>query len=397
MKGVYVNRLDFLNVELQRLKESGLYSTMRIVQSSQGAWLIVDGVEVLNLCSNNYLGLANSPRLREKVSESMDRFGIGATGARLISGTHSLHIKFEQELARFKRTENSLLFSSGWDANIGTIQAIVGEGDIIISDELNHGSLIDACRLSRAQKTIFPHGDIDGLRDALKKNNEAKRRLILTDGVFSMDGDLAPLPEIAGLAEEHGAILMVDDAHGEGVLGDHGRGIVDHFGLHGKVDIEMGTMSKAFGVIGGYIAGSEPLIEYLRQRARTSFLASAPTLIDVAACIAAIEILEESDEVVRNLWNNTRYFKDGMRHLGFDIGHSETPIVPVLLGAASTAQVFEKELFKERVFTHAIVYPTVPKGAARLRLMLSAAHTREDLDFALGVFEQSGRKIGILR
>lgn len=392
-----MGKLDFLREELQKLKTSGLYGTMRTVQSAQGAWLVVDGVDVLNMCSNNYLGLANSPRLKERVRENMDRFGIGATGARLISGTNTLHREFEQALARFKRTEDSLLFSSGWDANIGTIQAIVGQDDTVISDELNHGSVIDACRLSRGQRLVYPHKDVDGLRKVLEEGKDSRHRLIVTDGVFSMDGDLAPLPEIVELADEYDAIVMVDDAHGEGVLGHHGRGIVDHFGLHGRVDIEMGTMSKAFGVIGGYIAGSNELIDYLRQRARTSFLASAPTLIDVAACIAAVEILEKSDEVVRKLWENTKYFKDGMVSLGFDIGHSETPIIPVMLGGESLTQNFEERLFEQKLFAHAIVFPTVPRGEARIRVQISAVHKREDLDFALAVFEKIGRKTGGLQ
>jgi len=392
-----MGKLDFLKEELQTLKNSGLYSTMRTIQSAQGAWLVVDGVEVLNMCSNNYLGLANSPKLKEKVRENMDKFGIGATGARLISGTNTLHIQFEQTLARFKKAEDSLLFSSGWDANIGTIQAIVGQDDMVISDELNHGSVIDACRLSRGRRVVYPHRDANGLREVLEKGKDARRRLIVTDGVFSMDGDLAPLPEIVRLADEYDAIVMVDDAHGEGVLGAHGRGIVDHFGLHGRVDIEMGTMSKAFGVIGGYIAGSKELIDYLRQRARTSFLASAPTLIDVTACIAAIETVEGSDELVKKLWGNTKYFKDGMRSLGFDIGHSETPIIPIMLGDAKLAQNFEERLFEQKVFAHAIVYPTVPRGEARLRVQISAVHKRQDLDFALSAFRQIGRETRVLQ
>lgn len=392
-----MGKLDFLEGELRALKDGTLYVPMRTIKSAQGAWLVIDDVEVLNLCSNNYLGLANSPKLKQKVRECMARFGIGSAGARLISGTNILHIEFEQTLARFKGAEDSLLFSSGWDANIGTIPAIVGQDDIVISDELNHGSLIDACRLSRAQIAIYPHRDIEGLRNALGRAKDARRRLIVTDGVFSMDGDLAPLPEIVEIADEYDAIVMVDDAHGEGVLGERGRGIVDHFGIHGRVDIEMGTMSKAFGVIGGYIAGTKELIDYLRQKARSSILATAPSLIDVAACIAAVEILEESGEPVKKLWDNTRYFKDSMKSIGFDIGHSETPIVPVMLGDNKVAQDFEKRLFEERIFAHAIVYPIVPRGQARLRLMLSAAHKREDLDFALEVFEKLGRESKVLQ
>ena len=390
-------KLQFLRDELVALKESGLYSTARTVQSAQGAWIVVDGVKVLNLCSNNYLDLANNPYLKEKVKQVVDQYGVGATGARLISGNNELHLQFEKALAAFKKTEDSLLFSSGWDANIGTIQAIAGKDDLILSDELNHGSLIDACRLSRAQKVIYTHRNTDSLKTALAKGKDARRKLIVTDGVFSMDGDLAPLPEIVALADEYDAVIMVDDAHGEGVLGDHGRGIVAHFGLHGKVDIEMGTMSKAFGVIGGYVAGSEVVIDYLRQRARTSLLASSPTLIDVAACIAAVEIINDSDELVRKLWNNTDYFKDGLKSLGFNIGNSETPIIPVMLGEARVAQDFDERLMKEKIFAHAIVYPTVPRGEARIRVQISAAHRREDLDFALDKFNEIGKESGVLK
>jgi glycine C-acetyltransferase len=391
-----MSNLEFLEDELRTLRNSGLYSTMRTVSSAQGAWVTIDGVKVLNLCSNNYLGLANSVQLRDAVAENVSKFGVGAVGARLISGTHILHREFEQSLARFKKTQDSILFGSGWDANIGTIQAITGKDDVIISDELNHGSLIDACRLSRASTLIYPHRNVTGLRENLEKARLARRRLIVTDGVFSMDGDLAPLPEIVGLAEEYGAMIMVDDAHGEGVLGDHGRGIVDHYGLHGKIDIEMGTMSKAFGVIGGYIAGTHTLVDYLRQKARTFLLATAPTMIDVAACIAAINIVDSSDKLVKTLWQNTQFFHDGMNALGFDLGHSETPIIPVMLGDELLAQKFEELLMKQKILAHAIVYPTVARGKARLRVQISAAHTREDLGLAINVFAQIGHETGIL-
>lgn len=391
------NRLDFLKGELQKLRESGLYMQMRTVESAQGAWLTVEGVKVLNLCSNNYLGLASDPRLKTKVKETVEKYGVGAGGARFISGTHTLHKQFEQTLARFKKTEDALLFTSGWDANIGTIQAIVSDEAVIFSDELNHGSIIDSCRLSRAQREVYPHKDVKGLKDVLERHKSARRKLIVTDGVFSMDGDLAPLREICELADEYDAMVMVDDAHGEGVLGSHGRGIVDHLGVHGKVDIEMGTMSKAFGVIGGYIAGGKVLIDYLRQRARTSLLATAPTLIDVAACLKAVEILESSDDLVNKLWENTRYFKEGMASLGFDLGHSETPIIPVMLKDERLTQKFEEELLVNKVFAHAITFPAVAKGLARLRVQISAAHQRRDLAFALATFKKVGQQIGVLR
>jgi len=392
-----LSKLDFLGDELKTIKDSGLYANMRVVQSAQNAWLVVDGAKVLNLCSNNYLGLANNPIIKEKVKQTIDQFGIGSGGSRLISGTNTLHIEFEDTIAKFKKTDSALFFPSGWDVNIGTIQAIVGKDDLIISDELNHGSLIDACRLSRAQRKIFSHRDVNSLKSILESEKNAKRKLIVTDGVFSMDGDLAPLPELVDLADKYDAIVMVDDAHGEGVLGNHGRGIVDHFRLHGKVDIEMGTMSKAFGVIGGYVAGSQVLIDYLRQRARTFLLATAPTLSDVSACIAAVNILDNSDELVKKLWSNSNYFKEKMRSLGFNIGNSETPIIPVKLGDANLAQDFDERLLKDNVFAHAILYPTVPNGEARIRVQISATHEKEDLDFALDVFENIGRQIGVLR
>ena len=388
--------LGFLREELESLKQGGLYSTMRPVQSPQGAWIVIDGIRVLHLCSNNYLGLADSPVLMEAVEKSLRKYGIGSVGARLISGTHILHMEFEERLARFKKTEESILFASGWDANIGTIQAVMGKGDVIFSDELNHGSLIDACRLSRANRLIYTHCDMDHLGRLLDKSRDARRRLIVTDGVFSMDGDIAPLPDIVKLAEKYEAMIMVDDAHGEGVLGKEGRGIVDHFDLHGRVDIEMGTMSKAFGVIGGYIAGSRTLIEYLRQTARTFLLATAPSLMDVAASIAAIDLVEQSGDLVRKLWENTGFFKKGMQDLGFDIGKSETPIIPVMVQKEKVAQVLEDELFRRKIFTHAIVFPTVPKEKARLRVQISASHSLQDLTFALETFGSVGRSIGII-
>ncbi len=392
-----MDKLDFLKEELQALKDGGLYNTIRTVQSAQGAWIVVEGVEVLNMCSNNYLGLANSPKIKEKAKQALEQFGVGPGAVRAISGTMSLHLELEEALARFKHVEDTLSFQSGLCANLGTIPALVGAEDAIFSDELNHASIIDGVRLTKAKRFVYPHRDAKGLREILEKEGKsARRKLIITDGVFSMDGDTAPLPELAEVAEGHKAILIVDDAHGEAVLGDHGRGIVDYFGLQGKVDIEMGTLSKGFGVVGGYIAGRKELVEYLRQRARPILFSSAVTPADVAACIAAVELLESSDELLKQLWENTRYFKDGMSSLGFDIGHSETPIIPVMLGDEKLTQNFEERLFEEKIFTHPIVYPTVPRGKARLRLQISAVHKREDLDFALGVLEKTGREIGVL-
>jgi len=391
------SKFDFITDELQQLRDSGLYNQIRTIESAQGAWLVVDGSRVLNLCSNNYLGLATRPELKEAAGRAVEEFGVGPGAVRSIAGTMSLHLELEKALAGFKHVEDTLSFQSGINANFGTIAALAGSEDAIFTDELNHASIIDGCRLTKAERFIYPHANAAGLKEVLEREaKSAKKRLIITDGVFSMDGDLAPLPEIAELAEEYEAILMVDDAHGEGVLGSHGRGIADHFGLEGRVDIEMGTMSKAFGVVGGYIAGRKELTEYLRQRARPILFSSAVTPADTAACIAAVKLLESSDELVKRLWENTLYFKNGMKALGFDTGHSETPITPVMLGDAKLARSFSKRLFEEKIFAMAIGYPTVPMGKARLRVMISATHSREDLDFALNVFERVGKELEVL-
>lgn len=391
-----MGKFDFIKEDITALKEGGLYNTIRTIQSPQGAWFVVDGVKVLNLCSNNYLGLANHPKLKEAAKAAIDKYGVGPGAVRSIAGTMSLHLELEKKLAKFKKVEAAISFQSGANANMATIPTLVGAEDVIFSDELNHASIIDGCRLTKAERVIWPHRDPKGLKDVLEKNKDARRKLIVTDGVFSMDGDLAPLPEMVEAVEGYDAIIMVDDAHGEGVLGDHGRGIVDHFGLHGKVDIEMGTMSKAFGVVGGYIAGRADLIEYLKQRARPFLFSSAVTPPDVAGCIAAVELLEESDELVKKLWKNADYFKKGMSSLGFDIGHSQTPITPVILGDAKVAREFSKRLFDEKIFAQAIGYPTVPMGKARIRAQLSAVHTKEDLDFALSKFEKIGKEMGVI-
>jgi len=389
--------LDFIDAELQELQAQGLYIYIRTVESPQGAWITVQGRRVLNLCSNNYLGFANHPALRKAAQEAIERFGVGPAAVRTIAGTMSLHLELERKLAEFKHVEATLSLQSGFAANLATIPALVGPEDAIFSDELNHASIIDGCRLSRAQIVRYPHCDVQALEDILRREAaKYRRRLLVTDGVFSMDGDIAPLPELVRLAREYECILMVDDAHGEGVLGRGGRGIVDHFGLHGQVDIEIGTLSKAFGVVGGYVAGSARLIEYLRQKARPFLFSSAVTPPDVAACIAAVDILTESTELVERLWENARYFKEGMRQLGFDTGRSQTPITPVMLGDARLATEFSKRLFEHNVFAQAIGYPTVPRGQARIRVMISAVHAREDLDFALEVFRRVGRELGVV-
>ncbi|WP_322801070.1 glycine C-acetyltransferase [Thermoflexus sp.] len=392
------DKLSWIREELQALQEQGLYIHIRTIQSAQGPWLIVDGRRVLNFCSNNYLGLANHPRMREAARQAIEKYGVGPAAVRTIAGTLDLHLILEEKLARFKGVEAAISFQSGFNANLATIPALVGEGDAIFSDELNHASIIDGCRLSRARIIRYAHNDPGDLEAKIREHLGSFRRgLIVTDGVFSMDGDIAPLPEIVEIAERYHLMLMVDDAHGEGVLGRGGRGIVDHFGLHGRVDIEVGTLSKAFGVVGGYVAGRREIVEWLRQRGRPFLFSSAMTAADTAACIAAVEILEESTELVDRLWENTRYFKEEMRRLGFDLGASVTPITPVMLGDAHLAQTFSRRLFEEGVFAQAIGYPTVPRGKARIRVMISAAHRREDLDRGLEAFAKVGRELGVIR
>jgi glycine C-acetyltransferase len=384
--------------ELAGLRESGLFNTIRTIASPQGAWLVVDGQRVLNFCSNNYLGLANHPRLVEAARQALDRFGVGPAAVRSIAGTMELHLELERRLAAFKGVAAAISFQSGFNANLAAIPALVGKEDIIYSDELNHASIIDGSRLSGATIARYAHADADDLRRVIESQRGSgyRRSLIITDGVFSMDGDVAPLEALFEVARSYDYLLMVDDAHGEGVLGRGGRGIVDHFGLHGKVDIEVGTLSKAFGVVGGVVAGRPEIIDWLRQRGRPFLFSSAMTVPDVAACLAAIDLLEESDELVRRLWENTDTFKAGVRALGFDTGKSTTPITPILLGEAPLAQAFSRELFAEGVFAMAIGFPTVPRGKARIRVMISAAHTREDLDVGLAAFEAVGRKLKVI-
>jgi glycine C-acetyltransferase len=392
------DKLDFIRETLNELKRSGLYIQIRTIQSPQDAWVVVDGKRVLNFCSNNYLGFANHPELRRAATAAIEEYGVGPAAVRTIAGTMALHLELEERLARFKRVEAAIALQSGFNANQAVIPLLMAKGDLIISDELNHASIIDGVRLSKADRAIYRHRDMDDLKARLE---EAKQKgyakiMVITDGVFSMDGDIAPLPEIVELCERHNAIVMVDDAHGEGVLGEGGRGIVDHFGLHGRVDIEIGTLSKAFGVVGGYVAGKALIVEYLHQQARPFLFSSATTPPDTAACIAAVDILERSTELVDQLWENTRYFKSGMTELGFDIGASETPITPVMLGEAPTAQRFSARLFEEGVFAMAIGYPTVPEGKARIRVMISAVHTKDDLDYGVRAFEKVGKELGVI-
>jgi glycine C-acetyltransferase len=390
-------KLKWIQEELHNLEEKGLYNRIRTLSSPQGAWLVVDGQRVLNFCSNNYLGLANHPRIVEAARQAVAKYGVGPAAVRTIAGTMDLHLELEKRLAAFKGVEAAITFQSGYTANVGCIPALVGKGDVIFSDELNHASIIDGSRLSRAQIVRFAHCDVEDLKRVLaEKRSEFNRALVITDGVFSMDGDVAPLDQIYAVTKEYEAVLMVDDAHGEGVLGTGGRGIVDHYGLHGKVDVEIGTLSKAFGVVGGIVSGDPLIVEWLNQRGRPFLFSSAMTVPDVAACLAAVDILEESTELVDKLWQNTNYFKEHMRILGFDTGLSTTPITPVMLGEAPLAQQFSRELFEAGVFGMSIGFPTVPRGKARIRVMISAAHEREDLDQGLVAFAKVGRQLGVI-
>lgn len=389
--------LAWIQDEIESLKTSGLYNRIRTLSSPQGAWLVVDGKKVLNFCSNNYLGLANHPKVVQAAREAMEKYGVGPAAVRTIAGTMDLHVELEKRLADFKGVEAAITFQSGFNANLATIPALVGKEDIIFSDELNHASIIDGCRLSGAKIMRYNHCDPQDLDKAMfEERRNHPRALVVTDGVFSMDGDIAPLDQIYEVAKKHEAILMVDDAHGEGVLGRGGRGIVDHYNLHGKVDIEVGTLSKAFGVVGGVVAGNGLIVEWLRQRGRPFLFSSAMTVPDTAACLASLDILESSTELVDRLWENTRFFKDEMRRAGFDLGKSVTPITPVMLGEAPLAQEFSKALFEEGVFAMAIGFPTVPRGKARIRVMISAAHQREDLERGLEIFTKVGKKLKVI-
>lgn len=391
-----MDKLEFLKRELESLREQSLYNEIRTIEGPQGAWIVVNGKRVLNLCSNNYLGFANNAELREASKKAVDEYGVGPGAVRTIAGTQAVHLELERKLASFKHAEACIVLQGGFVANLAVIPTITGDGDIIFSDELNHASIIDGCRLSKARVVRYAHNDAADLRKKIEENKDSARRmLVVTDGVFSMDGDIAPLPDIVDVADEYGAIVMVDDAHGEGVLGDSGRGIVNHFKLEGRVDIEVGTLSKAFGVMGGYVTGSQTLIDYLKQRGRPFLFGTGITAADTAAAIASVDVLTRSDELVRRLWDNAKYFQNKLKDAGFDIGGTETPITPVMLGEEKIASAFSRKLFDENIFAQAISYPTVPKGKARIRCMLSAAHEKEDLDFAVDAFVRVARELGV--
>jgi len=419
-----MSKIAWIQQEIDNLKEAGLYNNIRTLSSPQGAWLVVDGKRALNFCSNNYLGLANHPKIAEAARRATETHGVGPGAVRSIAGTMDLHLELEKRMAAFKGVEAAITFQSGFTANLATIPALVGKEDVIFSDRLNHASIIDGCRLSGAKIIAYEHNSPESLDEQIKANlGQYRRALVVTDGVFSMDGDIAPLDKVYEVAKKYDTLLMVDDAHGEGVIGKGGRGIVDHFGLHGKVDVEVGTMSKAFGVMGGVVAGDKVIVEWLRQRGRPFLFSSAMTAPDTAACLAAVALLEESTELVDKLWENARYFKTEMRRLGFDTGVSETPITPVMLGEAPLAEMrrlgfdtgvsetpitpvmlgeaplaqqFSRELYAAGVFGMAIGFPTVPQGKARIRVMISAAHSKDDLDAGLEAFAKVGRQLGVI-
>ena len=389
--------MAFVKEELDQLKKEGRFTHIRTLESPQGAWVIIEGKRRLNLCSNNYLGFCNDPRLCAGVKEAIDRYGVGPGAVRTIAGTMRIHKDLEERLAAFKGAEAAIVVSSGFTANMTAIPPVVGKDDLVFSDELNHASIIDACRLSRATIIRYGHNNMEDMEARLREHaSHPGRKLVISDGVFSMDGDVAPLPASVDLAEKYGAMTAVDDAHGEGVLGRSGRGIVDHFHLHGRVDLEIGTLSKAFGVMGGFVTARAEVVEFLRQKARPNLFSSALTVPDTAANLAAVAILEQSDEPVRKLWENGRYFKDRMKAQGFDTGKSETPITPVIVGDSNLAKKFSARLFDEGVFATAIAFPTVPMGTARIRAMVSAAHSRDDLDQGVEIFARVGRELKII-
>ncbi|MGA3019590.1 MAG: glycine C-acetyltransferase [Bryobacteraceae bacterium] len=389
--------LSFLHDQLEQWRAEGSYQRLRILESASAAESRFDGQQVINLASNNYLGLTTHPKLREAAIQAVKDFGVGSGAVRTISGTMRIHMQLEERIAAFKNVEACVVFQSGFAANAGTVSAILGPDDHIISDELNHASIIDGCRLSRAKIHVFPHKDVAAAEKILASlDNVPGHKLLITDGVFSMDGDIGALPGLVEAAETHGAIMMVDDAHSSGVLGRQGRGTIDHFGLHGRVQVQVGTLSKAIGVLGGYVCGSRDLIDFLYQRARPFLFSTSHPPAVAAACLAAFDVLEQEPERMENLWKNTTYFKQGLTSAGFNTGISETPITPVIVGEAKVAHELSRELFAEGVLATGIGFPTVPKGKARVRTIVTATHTKAELDQALEVFRKVGKKMGIL-
>jgi glycine C-acetyltransferase len=392
-----IDPLAYLGEQLNEFRANGTYQRLRELQGPCEPISKYDGKEVINLASNNYLGLANHPKLKEAAIAAIGKFGAGTGAVRTISGTLDMHMELERRIAAFKHVEACVVFQSGFTANAGTVSAVLGKEDHIISDELNHASIIDGCRLSRAKIHVFPHADVAVAEEKLAALvGVPGRKLLITDGVFSMDGDIGPLPALCALAEKYGAIMMVDDAHSSGVLGRNGRGTVDHFGLHGRVDIQVGTLSKAVGVLGGYVCGTRDFIEYLYHRARPFLFSTSHPPAVTAACLAAFDLLESEPERIEALWANTRYFKEELAKLGFDTGRSETPITPIFVGEAAAAHAFSKALFEEGLFATGIGFPTVPQGRARIRTIVTATHTREQLDRALEILARVARRMSLL-
>ncbi len=396
------NPLSYLSDQLNELKDKGTYFRLRVLEDEQAPECTFDGKLVINLASNNYLGLTTHPRLREAALQATRQYGVGSGAVRTIAGTMKIHMELEEKIARFKNVEASVVFQSGFAANSGTVSAVLGKEDFIVSDELNHASIIDGARLSKAKILVFRHKDVAHAEEQLKSvSSQPGRKLLITDGVFSMDGDIAPLPGLCDLAEKYGAIMMVDDAHASGVLGKNGRGTIDHFAMHGRVDIQVGTLSKAIGALGGYVCGTRDLIEFLYHRGRPFLFSTSHPPSVAATCIAAFEVLEQEPERIEKLWENTRYFKQELGNLGFDIGgrntpRSETPITPIIVGEGRLAMEFSRELFKEGVMATGIAFPTVPEGKARIRTIMSATHTRAELDKALEVLGRVGKRLGIV-
>src|SRR4051794_7096054 len=389
--------LDYLSRELDTLKQQGLYRHLRILEGEQSHKSTFDHRQVVNLSSNNYLGLTTHPRLREKALEAVRDLGVGSGSVRSIAGTMDIHMELERRLAAFKKTEAVVVFQSGFAANAGTVAAVLSKEDVVISDELNHASIIDGARLSRATIKVFPHKDVAAARKVLQDLPAGQRKLLITDGVFSMDGDLGALPDLCALAEEYGCIMMVDDAHASGVFGANGRGTVDHFGMHGRVDIQVGTLSKAIPALGGYVAGSRALMDFFYLRARPFFFSTSHPPAVAAACIAAIDLLEQEPALIDRLWENTRFFKAGLQALGFNTGLSESPITPVIAGDGALAMKLSDRLFQEGVFAQGIAFPTVARDTARVRTIVTATHTRDELQFALDAFAKVGRELGLIK
>ena len=388
--------LAFLSTELDNLKQQGLYRKLRILEGKPESHTTFDHKSVVNLSSNNYLGLTTHPKLVAAALKAVEQFGVGSGAVRTISGTMAMHMELERRLAKFKHVESVVVFQSGFAANAGTVAAVLTKEDVIVSDELNHASIIDGARLSKATIKVFPHKDVDAARKIMKDLPPAQKKILITDGVFSMDGDLGRVPELSALAEEYGAIMMVDDAHASGVFGKNGSGTVDHFGCHGRVDIQVGTLSKAIGVLGGYVAGSKNLIEFLYHRARPFLFSTSHPPAVTAACLAALDILETEPQWIEKLWDNTRFFKAGLEKLGFNTGMSESPITPVIVGEAATAAKMSDTLFDRGVFAQSLGFPTVARDKARLRTIVSATHTKEDLQYALDTFAAVGRELGVI-